>query len=248
MPKGKGGYKEVGLYLDTASQQVFGFKYKTHGTAVTMRMALHTLFNAYAPWEMFQTNGGSHFDNEDVRCLCRSFGVKPHIVAKYSPWVNGLVEGTNWILLGILKRLCAPDLEEEGWKTIKKWEHLPANWPDHFDNVIFLLNNRILRALDHTPNELFFAMVINTSKTGVETASAEISMADVDVQHAYATQQRFDGYAHAVKHSASRKAVFDRRVLESRGGEVLFAPGDLVQVLAPKYQKTFLTSKRILPE
>jgi hypothetical protein len=119
-------------------------------------------------------------------------------VAKYSPWVDGLVEGTNRILLGILKRLCAPDLGEEGWKKIEKWEHLPNNWPDHFDNAIFLLNNRILRALDHTPNELFFAMVINTAETGVEAASNAISMDNVDTQQAYAGQQRFDGYARAV--------------------------------------------------
>jgi cell division GTPase FtsZ len=108
------------------------------------------------------------------------------------------VEGTNRILLGILKWLCAPDLGEEGWKKIEKWEHLPNNWPDHFDNAIFLLNNRILRALDHTPNELFFAMVINTAETGVEAALNAISMDNVDTQQAYAGQQRFDGYARAV--------------------------------------------------
>jgi hypothetical protein len=197
---------------------------------------------------MFQTDGGSHFDNEDVQQLCRGYGVKTHIVAKYSPWVNGLVEGTNKILLGILKRMCAPNLGEEGWKRIEKWEHLPANWPDHFDNAIFLLNNRILRALDHTPNELFLGMVINTTETGVETASSRITLDDIDVQQVYASQQRFDGYVRAVKHGAVRKAVFDRRVESSRAGKMVFAPGDLVQVLDPKYKKTFLTSKKILPE
>jgi transposase InsO family protein len=114
MPKGWGGYREIGLYLDTASQRVFGFKYKTHGSAVTTKSALKSLFHGYAPWETFQTDGGSHFDNELVRQTCGAFGVKTHVVAKYSPWVNGLVEGTNRILLGILKRLCAPDLGEEG--------------------------------------------------------------------------------------------------------------------------------------
>jgi hypothetical protein len=110
------------------------------------------------------------------------------------------------------------------------------------------LNNRILRALDHTPNELFFAMVINTAETGVEAASNTISMDDVDTQQAYAGQQRFDGYARAVRHGAARKAAFDRRVLESKAGEVIFEAGDLVQVLDPKYKKTILTSKKILPE
>jgi hypothetical protein len=151
-------------------------------------------------------------------------------------------------LLGILKRLCAPDLGEEGWRRIEKWEHLPNNWPDHFDAAIFLLNNCILRALDHTPNELFFAMVINTTETGVEVASAAVSMDDIDIQQAYTGQQRFDKYAQVVKHEVACKAAFDRRVLESSAGEVVFEVGDLVQVLDPKYKKAFLTSKKILPE
>ncbi|KAJ6551327.1 hypothetical protein B0H19DRAFT_950852 [Mycena capillaripes] len=91
-------------------------------------------------------------------------------------------------------------------------------------------------------------MVINTAETGVETASAKITLDDIDVQQAYAGQQRFDGYARAVKHGMARKAIFDRRVKESKAGEVVFAPGDLVQVLDPKYKKTFFTLKKILPE
>jgi transposase InsO family protein len=189
MPKGKGGYKEVGLYLDTASQRVFGFKYKTHGSAKTTRAALRSMFQGHAPWETFMSDGGSHFDNEEVRQLCKEFGVSTEVVAKYSPWVNGLVEGTNRILLGILKRMCAPDLGEEGWKKIEKWEHLPANWPDHFDAAIFLLNNRILRALDHTPNELFYGMVINMTVTGVERNHGRRRRSAAGV-HATATARR----------------------------------------------------------
>ncbi|KAJ7927409.1 hypothetical protein B0H13DRAFT_2312619 [Mycena leptocephala] len=94
--------------------------------------------------------------------------------------------------------MCAPDLGEEGWKKIEKWEDLPHNWPDHFDSAIFILNNRILRALDHTPNELFFGMVINTTTTGVERASEGISIADIGNQIAYTNQQCFDGFSRAV--------------------------------------------------
>jgi hypothetical protein len=32
MPLGKGGYKMAGLYLDTCSQHVWGYKFKTHGS------------------------------------------------------------------------------------------------------------------------------------------------------------------------------------------------------------------------
>ncbi|KAJ7216102.1 hypothetical protein GGX14DRAFT_359255, partial [Mycena pura] len=71
---------------------------------------------------------------------------------------------------------------------------------------------------------------------------------DIDIQQAYAGQQHFDGYARAVKHGVARKATFDQRILDSKEGDVIFAPGDLVQDLDPKYKKTFLTSKKILPE
>jgi hypothetical protein len=100
MLKGCGGYKEIGLYLDTVSQRIFGFKYKVHGLVVTMKRALESLFNRYTPWETFQTDRGSHFDNEVVQHVCGAYSVKLHIVAKYSPWVNRLVEGTNRICWG----------------------------------------------------------------------------------------------------------------------------------------------------
>ncbi|KAJ7142841.1 hypothetical protein C8R44DRAFT_603574 [Mycena epipterygia] len=73
-------------------------------------------------------------------------------------------------------------------------------------------------------------------------------MEDIEIQQAYAAQQRFDGYARAVHHGAARKAAFDNRVGNSKAGEVVFAKGDIVQVLDPKYKKTFLSTKKILPE
>jgi hypothetical protein len=48
----------------------FGFKYMTHGPAKTNVKALTSLFRTYTPWEIFQSDGGSHFDNEEVRVEC----------------------------------------------------------------------------------------------------------------------------------------------------------------------------------
>jgi hypothetical protein len=42
--------------------------------------------------------------------------------------------------------------------------------------------------------------------------------------------------------------VFNHHILGSNAGKVMFAARDLVQVLDLKYKKTFLTSKKILPE
>ncbi|KAG2063079.1 hypothetical protein BDR04DRAFT_984153, partial [Suillus decipiens] len=72
----------------------------------------------------------------------------------YSPWINGLVEGTNKILLHVLKQLCAPNLREDDQENLA-WDKLPLNWPDHLDHTIMALNHQILPALKFSPKELF---------------------------------------------------------------------------------------------
>ena len=88
LPTGKGGYHTVGLYLDTYSQHVFGYKYKMAGSAKTTVDSLSRTFHAYAPWETFMSDGGKHFDNKEVRELCEKWGTKTHIMPAYSSWVN----------------------------------------------------------------------------------------------------------------------------------------------------------------
>jgi hypothetical protein len=51
-----------------------------------------------------------------------------------------------------------------------------------------------------------------------------------DTHMVYAAQQRLDGYSEAIRHAMDHKMRFDRRVLESREGEVVFHKGQLVQV------------------
>ena len=102
MPQGKGGYHTVGLYLDTFSQHVWGFKFKTAGTGKTTVKALDEIYGGFAPAEVFMSDGGKHFKNNEVKQCCEKWGGRHHVVAAYSPWINGLVEGTNKILLYIL--------------------------------------------------------------------------------------------------------------------------------------------------
>jgi transposase InsO family protein len=66
LPTGKGGFHTVGLYLDTFSQHVFGYKYKTAGSARTTTDSLSKTFQEFAPWETFMSDGGKHFDNKEV--------------------------------------------------------------------------------------------------------------------------------------------------------------------------------------
>jgi len=131
--KGKGGVNNLGVYLDIYSQHVSAFKYKTLGTTLTTIAALRHIGNTYVDPETSMADGGSHFNNKVVHDFCKERGIKLHIMAKYSAWVNGLVEGTNKILLGILKCMCAPDLGEDEYALMTDFTHLPKNWPDYLN-------------------------------------------------------------------------------------------------------------------
>lgn len=178
MPTGKGGYHTIGLYLDTYSQHIWGFKYKTHGSAKTTKDGLNQIFQGYAPSETFMADGGKHFDNKEVRELCDEWGTKTHIVAAYSPWVNGLVEGANKLLLHVLKRLCAPDLNDEEIKKMKI-EDIPKTWPDKFDQAIKILNWQLLPSLKFSPKELLLGLVINTKPTNAVDSTEPLTESDI---------------------------------------------------------------------
>jgi transposase InsO family protein len=152
LPKAQ-GYHTLGVYLDTFSQHVWVFKYKSAGTARTTTNSLGQIFSNFIAPETFMSDGGRHFHNTEVKEFCERWSCKTHIVAAYSPWINGLVEGTNKILLHVLKRLCAPNLGEDDYAEIS-WETLPNNWPKHLDEAVTALNYRILPALKFSPKEL----------------------------------------------------------------------------------------------
>ena len=153
----------VGIYLDIFSQRTTAYKYKKPGTGLTTVNALHDMGNKFINTETFMADRGSHFNNKEVQAFCEECGIKLHIMAKYSPWVNGLVEGTKKLLLGILKCLCTPDLGEDDYASITDFTKLPNNWPDHLDKAVCQLNRRILPLLKFSPNELAFSLVINTN-------------------------------------------------------------------------------------
>jgi hypothetical protein len=198
LPVGKGGYHTVGLYLDTFSQHVWGDMFKTAGSAKTTNKSIDSICNTYAPPETFMSDGGRHFHNNEVKENCTKWGIKQHITPAYSPWVNGLVEGTNKLLLYVLARLCAPEVGEDGWQATE-WDKLPRTWPDHFQEAINVLNWRILPALKFSPKELMLGLVVNTVNTPLETIASVLTPSDIDNHLAYAAQQRLDGYTEAVR-------------------------------------------------
>lgn len=188
------------------------------------------------------TDGGPEFDNEELRAECEKRGTKLQICSAYSPWVNGLLEGTNAILLNRLKRMCAPDLGEDEYGEMD----IPGNWPDHLEVAVRCINNRILPNLKYSPNELLLGLVINTIPTDLPLSPPMEE--ELDTQMAYVNQQRFDEYAQIVDHAKRCKATFDKKVLSHPPREVVFKAGDLVQVYRSDLDYTFKTDRKILPK
>jgi hypothetical protein len=156
------------------------------------------------------------------------------------------VKGTNKILLYVLARLCAPEVGEDGWQTAN-WADLPRTWPDHFDEDIQILNWRILPALKFSPKELLLSLVVNTTPTPLEISSSIPAPQDFETHMAYTAQQRLDGYSEAVRHAMERKTRFDRRVMESREGEVTFEKGHLVQTYRNDLANSISTERKLTP-
>jgi hypothetical protein len=203
MLPGKGRYHTIGLYLNTFLQHMWVFKYKTVGTAKTTINTVSMVTKAYVVPEMFMTDGGSHFNNVAVWEYCDANRIKQHIMPAYSPWVNGLVEGSNKILLHILKQLCMLDVREQA--NTEGWEKLPRHWPDHLNDVVKALNHCILPTLKHSPKELLLGIAINTSRTEPEDATGELSMDEATIHKVYMVQQCLDGYKATVKHMITCK-------------------------------------------
>jgi len=192
-------------------------------------------------------DGGKRFNNKEVHQLCNEWGTDMHIVSAYSPWVNGLVEGTNKLFLHILKRLCAPDLNNNDIEKMKV-DDIPKTWPDHFEEAIRILSWRFLPSLKFSPKELLLGLVVNTKPTDIAHSTLPTSETDATTQMAYVAQQRLDGYAEAVAHALRRKRAFDRKVLAQNPGEVVFSKGELVQIYRSDLDYTFRTERKLLPK
>ena len=191
------------------------------------------------------SDGGKHFDNKEVRELCRKWRMKTHIVPAYSPWVNCLIKGTNKLFLRILKQLCIPDLDNEEAEKITT-DDLPKHWPDHFKKTLKVLNWRLLLALKFFPKELMLGLVVNIKPADLDSSILPIMENDTALQMAYISQQHLNGYAEAVIHALKRKAAFDKKVLAQKPGEVIFSKRQLVQIYQNDLDFMFKTEHKLL--
>ena len=247
LPKGKGGFHTVLLVMDVFSHYVWGYKLKHHGTGKATVDALQSIAHTFQAPETLMTDGGSHFNNGEVKGWCVANSMEHRVTAAYAPWVNGLMENANGLLLGRLRRLCNGEAGGED-NSGPLPPDVDRNWPDHFDTAVRQLNECIIPSLHFSPKELLLGYVINTVRTPATTLDKEPGPADSDVHLVYADQQPLDATDHATLPATQRKAVFDQSVLSSSMGEVIFTHDQLVQVHESARETTLSTSCKLRPQ
>src|SRR5215472_9317747 len=142
LPKGRNGWKTVLLMIDTFSNFIWAYKLKTAGTGKSTVDGLKDICAKNRKPDAFMADGGSHFRNEEVSKFCEARGIQHITTPAYAPWTNGLIENANKILLGRLRRLCAPDIDDSGERSTDA-KATPVSWPDHLEEAVRTMNDRI---------------------------------------------------------------------------------------------------------
>jgi hypothetical protein len=134
--------------------------------------------------------------------------------------VNGLIEGSNKILLRILRRLCAPDHDTDSGDVDP--EDIPENWPMHLDEAIRQMNDRILIHLNTTPRELLFGRRFRPDDTSPAVPSPT-TPADVDIHFALADSLRWNAHLLSLQQAERQKSSFDAnaKIVEFHIGDVV---------------------------
>jgi transposase InsO family protein len=243
LPTGKGGFKMVGLYIDTYSGFVWGTKLKTVGTSKATIASLKRIFHEYAVPKSFMSDGGSHFNNNEVDQLCKEEQVQHIVTPAYAPWVNGLIENANRLLLGRLKRLCAPNLDNMEDTTMDaNPKPLPESWPEYLDEAIRQVNDRILPALNATPRELLFGLPFRPDST---TPLVPLPTSLIDTHVNFTLTENFRANAHllSLEDAERRKTSFDTNSPITK-----FHVGNLVQVYDSASDFNYRSVNKLAPK
>ena len=128
LPKGFGGKKNISLYIDVHSWYIWVQSFNHDGTGTSTVQTLQHICDEFTMLAEFMSDGGSHFNCEEECTFAKKKSITLCTTMAYAPWVNGLIEGANKILLGRLHQLCTPDLGEDTSMDNIQWEDLPGDW------------------------------------------------------------------------------------------------------------------------
>jgi hypothetical protein len=153
--------------------------------------------------------------------VARSGAVDTMCSAAYSPWINGLVEGTNKILLYVLARLCAPEVGEDGWQTMN-WTDLPKRGQTTSTKQSKSSTGEYLPALKFSPKELLLSLIVNTTPT--PTRSQLLHASTPRLRHAHGvcspTTTRWILRSCTTRNGSQNKVRQEGTGVQGRGGHV----------------------------
>ncbi|SPO31487.1 uncharacterized protein UTRI_06617 [Ustilago trichophora] len=178
------------------------------------------------------SDGGSHFDCAEVYDFLDDNDVGHHITPAYAPWVNGLVERNNGLIIQGLRKLCAS-------ATSASSTRFP--WLDQLSAVIRELNTRPIPDLSNlSPTELLFGYVLKDRESSrVESPTTN----EVHLQRAFIDTRRVDALS-------TYEAAQAKRTEKSRPRR-LGTPieiGDLVLRHQTVYESTYSTQAKLAPK
>ncbi|EGN97677.1 hypothetical protein SERLA73DRAFT_75337 [Serpula lacrymans var. lacrymans S7.3] len=175
------------------------------------------------------TDRGSHFDCKEVLTWCRQENIEIIRTPARSPWVNGLIEDANKILIGQLKQLCTTRYKED--EVDFDIDKTPAKWPLQLTTAIAQMNSRVLPSLGFSPRELLMGIVLTDAERpkapqdGTATANIELT----EIHMAFVDGFRAEVFLKTLEHAGKRKAIFDKKVKL-----VMFEERQLVQMYIGK--------------
>src|SRR6266481_2096180 len=117
----------------------------------------------------------------------------------------------------------------------------PEKLPDHLEEAIRAMNDRILPAVGLTPQELLWGRrEMAQGRKDEET----LERMETDIEHHLILSDLLcsQGYTDTLMEAANRKRQFDGKVCP-----VIFVTGDLVQVYDSKLDMTFKSRAKLLP-
>ncbi|QRV95675.1 Retrovirus-related Pol polyprotein from transposon opus [Ceratobasidium sp. AG-Ba] len=241
LPEGHGGLKTVLVLVDVYSRYLFAFASRKPGTGKFTVEALEKISGLLLTPRSFMADGGKHFDCDEVRTWAASRGVQVLKTPPYAPWANGLAEGYVKLLIGRLKKLCAPTVGEDP-PDIEDPDTTPAAWPKHLATAVAQLNDRVVPSLGYTPRELITGQLSAERKAELGRSILNRAVTDADINLGLTYSLRQDAFANALEYARKRKKVFDRRVRATE-----YAPGDLVQKYDARLDETHSTLRKLAP-
>ncbi|SNX85308.1 uncharacterized protein MEPE_04017 [Melanopsichium pennsylvanicum] len=179
------------------------------------------------------TDGGSHFDCAEVSNFLVEHEVEHIITSAYAPWVNGLVERHNGLLIQTLRKLIANPLDDTDLP--------PQQWHPYLAVAVRELNRRPMPAMANwSPVELLYGFTIKDSREQQGEYPSDVAAAKS--QRAFVDAIRVEASAHLEEEQG-------KRVAQSTPyrSSVAYEPGDLVLKHRTQLESTYSTAAKMAP-